>query len=379
MDDSIISFVNQLSSLIDSVPGLYEFIETNKSAGIQIFRKYIEQNQSTLDYDTIIKIKIIEERYFTEIEKRNPISFINPTKVIDDTIILSEFARDFNKSHTGKHIFKKAEVQHYKTITENIVFHEVDLSDCFVKYKDSYHPYICSKLAISFLNAKKYDIGIPLLKKALMPIFSTDNIYWHNIHAIYGCTEALFEVQHLLGRKYIYGLFEAIGVSFFDYLSILYLYLSRSIYPSIPKEQDSNTITETDLESINFFSIRGDLVYDYSDDFAQIWFGVNPNIQVMADKYMSYHIATQLGLEQIAEQCKKDAYKLYQHNSLVPNGTGGISDIEDETMFELIEKANKRSIYFARETIKLLNNCKWLNSNILSKIIYGINYRIKYG
>lgn len=65
---------------------------------------------------------------------------------------------------------------------------------------------------------------------------------------------------------------------------------------SVNNKADENNIKLTDISAVNYLSIRGDLTYHYQNEFAMIWFGVNPNIQVMADKFMAYDIGEQLGL-----------------------------------------------------------------------------------
>ena len=49
------------------------------------------------------------------------------------------------------------------------------------------------------------------------------------------------------------------------------------------------------------------------------------------------------------KQDKKDAYKMYQHDSLIPNNTGGLHDMEDATFGELNKRGMYRSIALANK------------------------------
>ena len=77
--------------------------------------------------------------------------------------------------------------------------------------------------------------------------------------------------------------------------------------------------------------------------------GINIDIQFMSDKIYAYSIAEAHGLGIIFEQDKKDAYKMYQHDSLIPNNTGGLHDMEDVTFGELNKRGMYRSIALANK------------------------------
>lgn len=379
MRQSLEKFFEEASPIIDSINGLRDFFEKSfNQYRYEIWSVFIEQNRSILTSDDIIRIKILEEKFNTIGEIFNPFYFVNKSKAVNDIEIIDDFNNDWSKALTGKVHFKRAEIQHYKTLTEKIAFQEINFNEFFEKYKDSTHPYICSKLALAALNGGQNDVGLLFLQRALYPVFSCSNPYWHNHFAMYGCTDALHELQHILGRR-MYELMSAIGIHFYSYLSLLYMYLSRCIYMSVNNKADENNIKLTDISAVNYLSIRGDLTYHYQNEFAMIWFGVNPNIQVMADKFMAYDIGEQLGLGVIVEQCHKDALKLYRHNSLVPNETGGILEMEEETMPELIKKANLRAISFAKKTHEQLEQTDWLNQETLSKIMQGLHYSVIHG
>ena len=77
--------------------------------------------------------------------------------------------------------------------------------------------------------------------------------------------------------------------------------------------------------------------------------GINIDIQFMSDKIYAYSIAEAHGLGIIFSQDKKDAYKMYQHDSLIPNNTGGLHDMEDATFGELNKRGMYRSIALANK------------------------------
>lgn len=192
---------------------------------------------------------------------------------------------------------------------------------------------------------------------------------------MYGCAEALHEIQHILGRN-MYDLMNVLGGHFYQYLEVLYLYLTRCIEMSMPSKYDENNISEISIAAINYFAIRADLVYHYKHEFAMMWFGVNPNIQVMSDNYMAYEIGTKFGLNLMVEQCHKDALKLYQHNSIIPNGTSGIFEMEDANMSELIFRGQYRAKEYALRYYQQLCQYKWLNVASLSTMMNGLHHFI---
>lgn len=375
MEEQLRELVEELSPIIDTIPNLREFLENSEVRDCNLWYCFVDKYRNILSEEDIIKVKIIAEKINAIGEKNRPLSFVNLSKVINDSEFIDDFKRDWHKSLSGKYRFKKAEIQHYKTITEKIVFAESDFSQYLDKYMDCYHPYICSKIAVSYLASKKYDIGLAFLQRALLPIFSPSNLYWDNHLAMYGCTEALHEIQHILGRN-MYDLMNVLGGHFYQYLEVLYLYLTRCIEMSMPSKYDENNISEIDITAINYFAIRADLVYHYNHEFAMMWFGVNPNIQVMSDNYMAYEIGTKFGLNIMVEQCHKDALKLYQHNSLIPNGTGGIVEMEDANMSELIFRGQYRAKEYALRYHQQLCQYKWLTPDSLASLMNGLHHFI---
>lgn len=375
MKEQLEKFIYQVSPMLDTIPYFNEFVENTRVKNIEIFDEFIKKYGKFLSSEDILKIKILTEKFDTIGEQNSPISFVSRSKIINDESILKEFKLDWRSSLNGKYQFRKAEIQHYKTITEKIVSAESEFDKYLDKYQDSYHPYICSKIALSYLYSKKFDVGLAYLQRALMPIFTTSNIYWHNHLAMYGCTWALHEVQHIAGRK-MYELMAILGGEFSEFLNLLYLYLSRCIEMSFPKKFDINSCSEKEAELVNFLSIRGDIVHHYKFEFANIWFGVNPIIQVMSDKYWAYEVGTQLGLDLIVEECRKEAFKLYQHGGLIPNSTGGLVETEESSMLELIERGKIRSLENSRNIYSDIKLLRWLNKDALSLLMQGLRHVI---
>lgn len=374
MKDDVKQLIEKISPIIDSITGLRDYLETcNSFTDIALlFSKFIDNNKHQLNQEDIFAIKIIEEEFCKVAERINKLGYVNKHLQIDDTEILKEFYSDYKSSSTGKIRFVKAEIQHYKTITEKLACKEIDFEKYLDKYTDCTHPYVCTKIAQAYLSAKKYDIGLVFLQKALMPIFTCQNIYWHNHLAMYGCTEAFHEIQHLAGVKGLFSLMYSINSNFAEYFEVLYLYITRSIEMSKPHTYDSENIKKTDIECINFLSIRADIEYHYQSILASLRFGVNPQVQFLSDKYMSYYISEQFGLGQIAENAMKDAYKMYQNGSLHVNDTGGLREIEEATFSELVARGQMRAIDMAKEYYEKLPTRKWLNQQTLTELMGGL-------
>lgn len=354
--------------MLFSIPSFEDFYLKNSQTKdfdslISLFKQRLIESNS-LDYETDLTLKIVKEKYALFVEKNgNAISFLNENKKIEDNQILAEFNSDFKKCNTAEIEFRNAEKQHYKTITERIAFHKINFTpEIIEKYLYIFHPYICSNIAIAFTNAKLYDVGLTFLQKSLFNVFSYPNIYWDNPNAIYGCADALYEFQHLLGQNGMLALNKYIPNARRHILTLLFLYLSRAIHiqdtviNEYLKHPDKNNIPNSLIQKINYLSSRADLIYDYREDFAMIFgLGVNPDIQFIADKATAHYLSTQVGLEIMTMQCWKDSLKMYQYGSLIPNYTGGYKEIEDETWDKLIERGNSRSIQIANNYLSDFN------------------------
>ncbi|MCI1682849.1 MAG: DUF4433 domain-containing protein [Bacteroides sp.] len=358
--------IDFFNSLLMQINGFEEFLLTHQDIKdfnrlINTFREKMMESNS-LDYNSELILKIVQEKYGALIMAScNGMSYLNSCMQINDSNILSEFSKDCKDIYSSDFEFKNSDNQHYRTIAEQIAYRKVNFtSEIIDKYIDCFHPYICSKIALPFLNAKMYDIGLTFLQKSLYQVFSYPNIYWDNPLAIYGCTDALFEFQHLLGRQGMLVLGDTIGGGLISILKILYLYLSRSIHILDCKLQDSikgfnnsDTIPEFVLQKINYLSLRADLAHDYRQEFNSIFgIGINPDIQYIADKATSYKLSQQFGISLITEQCWCDALKMYRYGSLVPNNTGGYQEIEDATFGELIDRGISRSERIAKDLLR---------------------------
>lgn len=350
-----------IQQMIITIPELEEFLENNNfkdfSKAILMFYQEMEkQNRMSAELD--LKLKILLEKIDEYREKSIfNLHHINKSIAIDDRKILNDFFSDYKDLRKDKKLFKKAEKQHYETITEKIAHVQVDFDSILDKYFECNHPYIYSQIALAYNNAKKYHIGFPYLAKALFYTFSSPNIYWENIYGMMGCTDALWEVQHLLGRG---GMDNLKIMNSHSILSYLYLCLSRIIYMcDYGKKEDDHTdnIPQNVIHKINYLSMRGDLIYDYRYDFTAIFGtvlnpGINVDIQFMADKYISHEIAEEYGIGIITHQNYLDALKMYRHGSLIPNSSGGCVDIEEVTFGELIKRGLVRSEELANRLYK---------------------------
>lgn len=361
MNDALI---NRFLEYLSLVPGLESYLLEHKDvqdfeSSINMFRKEcVELGNMTSDLD--LMLKIVMEMY-DEIQEKsdNGMHFINRTIQVNDSEILKQFAEDTKGLYKEGWKFKNAANQHYKTITERIAYKEVDYSGIVDQYIDCDHPYICSRIALAYLNAKIYDVGLVFLQKALSHVFSYPNVYWHNPTALYGCVDALYEFQFLLGREGMDSLDVKIKGGTATILKCLYLYLSRAIYMGDSDNQSVNSenIPITKAAKLDYLCNRANLVYDYSFDFQSLFgIGVNPDIQFLSDKATAYYLSQEYGLEIMFQDAFNDAMKMYQHGSLIPNYSGGYSEIEEATFAELIQRGQIRADKYAQELYEEYSN-----------------------
>ncbi len=357
MDSTLLS--EQFLCFVSRVPGLDDFINDHKDIKDfdTILSQFREQQEAlgTLDYELDLMLKILSEKY-SELKEAlgDGLHLINRHLSIDDSAILNQFSRDTKDLYSDGWKSKKADVQHYKTTTEKIAYKEVDFNSIIDDYLDCNHPYIYAKIAIAYLEGKDYSTGLAFLQRALNYAFSYPNIYWNNPFAIYGCVDALHELQYLLGPSGMDSLAPVIKAGRYTILSCLYLYLSRAIYmcdEELEKEVDNDgTVPYSAIAKVNYYSIRADLIYDYKQDFSWIFgLGVNPDIQYISDKAMAYAVADYYGLGLIAYGAYNDALKMYRYGDIRPNNSGGYVEIEDATFGELIERGRLRSEQLSRD------------------------------
>jgi len=356
-----------IAHFICATPGLADFILRhpeldNFNAIIESFKKEQIENGS-FNNELELMLKILLEKHSSFIENSDKgIHYLNKHIQVDDSEMLRQFIIDTKDSYLDEYDFRETERQLYKATTEKIAFQKVDFSNIIEDYTDCDHPYICSKIAIAYLNAKKYDIGLVFLQKALNHVFSSPNIYWHNPTALYGCVDALYEFQHLLGREGMSELSECIPNGISRILQCLYLYLSRAIHMCDYEnaEKDNEHIPHFIIHKINYLSIRADLIYFYRQEFAYIFdIGVNPDIQFMSDKATAYSLAMNYGIAIVAQDAYQDALNMYQYGNLSPNNSGGYIDIEDATFVELIERGQKRSESLANTLLDKYKNSEF--------------------
>ena len=388
----------RLADFILSFPEMDDFIEEHPDIQrldilLNEYAQFASQQYYYSD-DLRISIQIAKEKFSEFIEQSHlGIHSINKTKCIDDASIICTFHNEAYGDKKPEYLFKKADVQHYRTITEKIAYQKVDFSPLVEKYISHYHPYVNMEIASAFINAKQYDIGLPFLQKVLSYVFSYPNIYWDNPTALYSCAEGIHMMQYLLGRAGMDALDYIITNSTYRLLQLAYLYISRAIYMcdediASHGKWDGEHIPAGLINKLNFLSIRANLVYDYRTEFSVIFgIGINPDIQYIADKATASSIADRYGLSIIFEECFKDAMKMYRYGSLIPNDTGGYVDIEDATFGELIERGNIRSEDLANQLLKLyresyfvlgeseLAECIWF---IKDKLCYSVSEALRF-
>ena len=341
------------------VPGLSDFFLEHKDIQkmevvIDMFRKECVNNgQMTDKLDMMLKILM---EIYEEIREKSDFGmhYINKSIQLDDSELLKQFAEDTKGLIKKGWVFKK-EAHHYKNETEQIAYKEIDFGKIVDKYIDCDHPYICSQIAIAYLNAKVYDIGLVFLQKALTHVFSYPNIYWHNPIALYGCVSALYEFQFLLGRDGMDSLDAKIKGGTSKILKCLYLYLSRAISMGDSESEtfDFETIPFTKRAKLDCLFNRANLVNDWSSYFislfeAGIGVGVNPEIQYLSDKATAFYISQEYGLDLIFLDAFEDAMNMYH--------SGGYKEFEDATFGELIQRGQFRADYYAQTLFEEYSN-----------------------
>lgn len=368
--DSNMQELNRLNDFIYSIPYFDSFLSNNSSTYDDVeellkdFLLYVDNKEQDIS-EIRIMVHIAIERYACIIENSyKALYYINRTKKNCDEAILDEFLKDFKEAKCEGFIFKKADNQHYKTITEKIAYQKIDFQqDTINKYLNCSHPYVCSIISTAFINAKQYEVGLHFLKNGLSNFNALLNPYWNNPLALKGCADLLHLTQYLLGLQ---GICSTVGVD--KILKALYLYISRVIYMGdIPQDKSSyqkDDIPQHIIDKINYLSIRADLVYDFRNTFAHIFpVGVNPDIQFIADKYMADAYAKQYGIGIITKDCFNDSLKMYQYGALTPNSTGGYYEIEDATWGELIERGTSRAYNIAYTYFNEYNKGNYQLSN----------------
>ena len=365
----------QLAILVSSFPELEELMlsATDKKVAL---RDWIAKNSkgANIDSDAKLRISLMKEIIGRANNSQYSYAQVNEYMNIDNDDELKEFIKDLNESKVKGTIkdqfeFHHLEIQHYKTITEKIAFEKFDFSRHIHNYTNSSHPYINNKIAQLLLNAKYYKDGIYFLLRALQPVFSLSNNFWHSPLGIQACTEAMYELQHLLGSNGILELANKSENAIPGILELVELYLCRSIAISKWYIANFGEVNNYVANIINDLTLLGDLYYHYKELFANIHFGVNPVVQTFGLYLEAYNYGIENGLDIIVQSLWKDALKLYQHGSLIPNCTGGLCESEDETFFELANKAQKRKELLAEQIFtnfdfSLLNNATLNTVNI---------------
>ena len=131
------------------------------------------------------------------------------------------------------------------------------------------------------------------------------------------------------------------------------------------------------IHKINYLSSRADILYDYRNEYANILFGINPDIQFMSDKAYAHELSEEVGLGIVTHQAFWDSFKMYQHGSLIPNSSGGYKDIEDATYQELIERGRVRSFMIAENFYQKYQNGDFsLTKSDIAVIFQYLHYKL---
>lgn len=336
---TIVEILGRIDGFYDFYSNYFQFHKEENP--FQSFRNWKEVHGGLSTEEKTI-INIAEEGFEGVRQSRNSnglnkLSGYDKYMSVNDSKI-EEFSRDYNNCKTGKVAFEDAEVQHYKTYNEFFCIIGFDIRPIYSKYEDSLNPYINAALMELFDQAGMYSLGLRHLERVFRYTVAITNPFWNTPSAIYGCTDVLFEIQHLLSSEGLSDLSSAIPNLRRRFLELLYLYLSRSIH-----------IIERSTHSADYLTNRANLVYGFAHDFHLIFLEnlhsiVKPEIQFMSDKAFAWEIAEENDIGVMFEQEKKDSYKMYEHASLIPNNTGGLHDEEDATMGELNTRGMLRSI-----------------------------------
>lgn len=344
--------MEKILEVLYSVQGFEDFCKENYPfpAGydmISNFKKWKSYHGNITREEDLI-LSIVSERFEAlqkQINSNSLSGYSRPLCVKDKT--LNNFLQDWERCKTKEVDFKRTEIQHYRTIREYIAYYGVDVSPIYDKYKNSVNPYINACFALAFDGAGMFDIGLFHLEKAITYAIANPNPYWNTPLAIYGCTDAIAEILNLIGNNdKLSDLFLSDVHLKMKAMELLYLYMSRSIH-----------IIENSPQSADWLSNRADILYNNGSIFTMIFTdnlfpAINIDIQFMSDKAYSYSIAEANEIGVVFRQEWKDAYKMYQNDSLVPNSTGGLRDMEDATFDELNKRGMIRSIELANKLYK---------------------------
>ena len=150
----------RLADFILSFPEMDDFIEEHPDIQrldilLNEYAQFASQQYYYSD-DLRISIQIAKEKFSEFVEQSHlGIHSINTTKCIDDASIICTFHNEAYGDKKPEYLFKKADVQHYRTITEKIAYQKVDFSPLVEKYISHYHPYVNMEIASAFINAKQ--------------------------------------------------------------------------------------------------------------------------------------------------------------------------------------------------------------------------------
>ena len=123
--------LSQFRKYISIIPGFEDFISDNSDIMdmnllVSKFKDMlVSQNQFNGEMDLMLKI-LLEKWNEVRSSSINALHYINESLALNDSNIINEFIVDEKETRNGGRIYRKAEKQHYKTITEKIVYDKVE-------------------------------------------------------------------------------------------------------------------------------------------------------------------------------------------------------------------------------------------------------------
>lgn len=315
------------------------------------FRYYLEEKQILSDG---YKLKLaMAQDLICDIVREidvNVLTYVDRTLMLDETE-LEMFRVDYENSKTGNSFYNEARYQKYKTITSFFILEEVNGEYLKQKYYNSSHPLINSQLAELSYNSKLFDEWVNNLANGANYALRTPNIYWHNVYALLGCYKIIWDIiihYEIFNLKCL----EHSGIKNLEIrlYKLLFLIMSRII------NMDLNL-----LQSPDVYSNRADLFYQKGtlmmSIFMQSNLMINPEVQFVSDKYLSFARANKLGVGTLFQDQFKESKMMYQYGALhVNSGDTGLAEIEDATWLQLVERGRMRADKVACDIYKSYND-----------------------
>lgn len=280
-----------------------------------------------------IKDGLLEINY----RKNKNLLFFLAESLNNDGDEVNKFRVAWNNAKTGRYSTKTRDRQTYQTVQEFFLLHEYCDNEIIANFIDSHHPLVSQIIGSSLINSGYYSKGIPMILRGALYANDPNNLYWHSIYGLFGCTCSLWEFIRLYGLLKFKQRYDGY---YMNLIKLLYLYLSRSIAISEIK---------TIAQGYDFYRNRANLQRDYYSImmaiFAESNFIMsNMDVQYMSDCRMAFLLCSKCGIPDIAQQAQWDALKIYQYGSLnYFNEDNSLKEMEDATFYELVERGRIRA------------------------------------